>query len=43
MQRRGVVSPKVRLDDNLYVVIERNEKAQQSFHRELTKLSAQHV
>ncbi len=43
LQGRGVVFVTVRLHDNLHVLVERHEKAQQAFHGKLPELTAQHL
>jgi len=43
MQDPSVLSASVRLYDNLHILIERHQKAQQSFNRKLPELTAQHL
>jgi hypothetical protein len=42
MQGRSLVSAPVRFHDNLDILIERDEKAQQAFNRKLPEFAAQH-
>jgi hypothetical protein len=41
LQGGGVVSVTVRLHDNLHILVERHQEAQQAFHRNLPELTAQ--
>jgi hypothetical protein len=43
LHRRFLVPVSVRFHDNLHVVIERDQKAQQAFDGELAELAAQHL
>jgi hypothetical protein len=43
LQCRGVVSAAVRFYDDLHILIERHEEAQQSLNGKLPKLTAQHL
>jgi hypothetical protein len=43
LQGRGVVSAAVRLYDNLHILVERHQEAQQSFHGKLAELAAQQL
>jgi hypothetical protein len=42
MQGRSVISVSVRLYDNLHILLERHEKAQEAFNGKLAELTAQH-
>jgi hypothetical protein len=43
LQGRGVVSITVWLHDNLHILVERYQEAQQAFHGKLPELTAQHL
>jgi len=43
LQGGGVVSVTVRLHDNLHILVERHQEAQQAFHEKLPELTAQHL